>query len=305
MNTFLADDKKNIAYYYWLPSDGQAPKGIVQIAHGMAEHAARYDRFAQFLTANGFAVYANDHRGHGNTAGDLEQVGYIEEGHFWEKTIGDMKVFLDLIKSKHPGKPVFFLGHSMGSLLGRDFISKYGNEFKGVIFSGTGGDPGFLGKVGLFLARIEAFFRGRKKPSSMLNNLSFGKFNQFFKPNRTEFDWLSRDQEEVDKYVSDPLCGTVFTTGFFIDLLEGIRRINNAVTYAATPKELPIVLMAGDRDPVGDMGKGVQQVYASYQQAGMQNTTIKLYENARHEILNETNREEVFRDILAFLEKQV
>ncbi len=301
-NTFLAGDKKNVHYYQWSPEDRSDVRAIVQIAHGMAEHAGRYGRFASFLVENGFAVFANDHRGHGKTAGIPEQVGYFENGNFWESAILDMHTLGEIATTKYPGKPRFLIGHSMGSLLARDYISRHGNELGGVLLSATGGDPGLLGLIGLLIARVEALFKGRKNPSPLLNSLSFGKFNQPFKPNRTDFDWLSRDENEVDKYVADPLCGTVFTTGFFIDLIKGVHKINSFKTYSATPRHLPIMLMAGDKDPVGDMGKGVTQVFNFYKNNGLENVILKLYKECRHEILNETNREEVFEDVLDWLE---
>ena len=302
--TFKATDGKNIAFYHWQAAPSGTPKAVVQIAHGMAEHAARYDRFASFLVKNGIAVIANDHRGHGQTAGSPEQVGYFEEGNFWEKALGDMKSLFDIIKTElYPNKPVYLLGHSMGSFLVRHFISKYGQEVEGAILSGTAGDPGLLGKIGLTIAKTEALLKGRKNRSPLLNTLSFGKFNQPFRPSRTDFDWLSRDEKEVDKYVADPLCGAVFTTGFFIDLIRGINQINNAATFAATPRSLPILLAAGDKDPVGDMAKGVKEVYHHYQQAGLEKVTCQLYPGARHEILNEINREEVFNDFLRWMER--
>lgn len=301
--TLQAADGKSINYYHWKPHTEREPKAVIQIAHGMAEHARRYDRFARFLVEKGYAVLAHDHRGHGKTAGSPTAIGYLEEGDFWEKAISDMKDLNELIKKQYPGRPVFFFGHSMGSLLGRDFIAQNGVQLNGAVLSGTGGDPGLLGKIGLLIAKLEALFKGRKKLSPMLNSLSFGKFNQSFQPNRTAFDWLSRDQQEVDKYVDDPWCGTVFTTGFFIDLIRGVNKINNATTFAATPKDLPVFLVAGDKDPVGDMGKGVTEVFENYKKAGLEQVTCQLYTNARHEILNETNWEAVFTDILNWIEK--
>jgi alpha-beta hydrolase superfamily lysophospholipase len=301
--SFQARDGKTIVYYEWAPAENSSVKAIVQIAHGMAEHAQRYDRFASFLVKNGFAVFANDHRGHGKTAGSQEEIGYKEDGDFWGKAVADMRSLQELAKAQYPGRPYFLFGHSMGSFLSRNFIAKFGNELNGAILSGTGGDPGFLGKIGLLIAKIESFFKGRKKPSPLLDTLSFGQFNREFKPNRTGHDWLSKDEKEVDKYVADPTCGTVFTTGFFIDLLRGINLINKKETFQNTPKQLPIYLFAGALDPVGDKGKGVEEVFKKYKEAGIQNVSCKLYEIGRHEMLNETNRDEVYDDILKWLKQ--
>ena len=300
---FQAADGKSITYYKWTPANSSDVKAVVQIAHGMAEHAARYGRFANFLTENGYAVYANDHRGHGKTAGSQDAIGYVEEGDFWEKAVSDMRSLHEVAKTEFHDRPYFIFGHSMGSFLSRHYISIYGNELSGAILSGTGGDPGILGEIGVLIAKVESLFKGRKKQSPLLDTLSFGQFNKAFGPNRTEHDWLSKNEEEVDKYVADPTCGTVFTTGFFIDLLNGINIINSKTIFQNTPKDLSIYLFAGALDPVGDKGKGVTEVFKKFQKEGIKDVQCKLYENGRHEMLNETNREEVFKDILIWLEK--
>ena len=302
---FKATDGKPITYYQWNSSKKNDVKAIVQIAHGMAEHAQRYDRFAQFLVQNGFTVFANDHRGHGNTAGSQDQIGYKEEGDFWSKAVADMRSLHEIAKGEFPDLAYFFFGHSMGSYLTRDYISKFGNELKGAIISATGGDPGLLGKIGVLIAKTESLFKGRKKLSPMLDNLSFGKFNAAFKPTRTDHDWLSKDESEVDKYVADPKCGGVFSIGFFIDLLKGVNYVNSKIAFQNTPKELPLYLFAGALDPVGNNGKGVQEVFNKFKNTGIKDVQIKLYENGRHEMLNETNRDEVYNDILAWLEKWI
>ncbi len=303
--TFQASDGKTVVYYYWSPADSSSVRAVLQIAHGMAEHAQRYDRFATFLAQNGFVVYANDHRGHGQTAGSQAAIGYTEDGDFWEKALADMHSLQTLARQAHPGLPYFLFGHSMGSFLSRHYAAKHGNELSGVILSGTGGDPGLLGKIGAFIAWIISLFHGRKKPSPLLDTLSFGKFNSAFKPNRTSHDWLTKNEKEVDKYVADPACGSVFTTGFFIDLLNGIQVINQASTFAKTPRELPIYLFAGALDPVGDNGRGVREVFHKYQQAGSQDVSCKIYENGRHEMLNELNRDEVYNDIKLWLQRHL
>ncbi len=298
-HTFQAQDNKTIHYYQWSPEDNKDVKAVVQISHGMAEHAGRYDIFAILLMKRGYAVFGNDHRGHGKTAGGRGKIGYFEDGDFWEKAILDMHDMNHIASKKYPGKPIFLFGHSMGSLLSRDYISRYGNELPGVILSATSGDPGRLGKIGLFIAKTEAFIRGRKKLSPLLNALSFGKFNRPFKPARTKFDWLSRSEYQVDRYIMDPFCGTVFTTGFFIDLINGINKINDQATYDATP-ELPMFFVSGDKDPVGAMGLGVREVAEKYTH---EDVTVELYQDFRHEILNETDNDYAIADILAWLDQ--
>jgi len=303
--TFKTDDEAEIFCHQWFPKNKKRIKGVVQIAHGMAEHSKRYRRFAEALTQEGFAVYANDHRGHGKTAGSLENVGYFADENGWDLVVNDMHKLTQIIKDNHPGVPVFLFGHSMGSFLSRNYIFLFGHEIKGVILSGTGGNPGLLGKIGYLVAKNESKKHGKKFRSPKLKELSFGKFNNAFKPNRTEFDWLSRDDAEVDKYVKDPYCGGDFTARFYEDLLTGINAINNMKNIKRIPKDLPIYLFSGEKDPVGNKTKGVKQVFKSYQKAGIRDVTLKFYEDGRHEMLNETNRKEVFKDVITWLKNHV
>ncbi|MBW2356206.1 MAG: lysophospholipase, partial [Deltaproteobacteria bacterium] len=247
--TFRTDDGSDIFTYRWLPDPDTSIKAVVQIAHGMAEHAGRYGRFAEVLNAAGYAVYANDHRGHGRTAGDPARTGYFADHDGWFKVAGDLVQLTGIIRENHPGRPVFLLGHSMGSFLVRTVITQDAGEIAGAVLSGTGGDPGLLGKVGLVIARAVAALKGRRHPSRLLNALSFGGFNKAFAPARTEFDWLSRDSAEVDKYVADPFCGAVFSAGFFVDLLTGMAYIHRPEQIARIPKDLPIYLFSGAADP--------------------------------------------------------
>jgi alpha-beta hydrolase superfamily lysophospholipase len=299
--TFKGSDTKQIHAYKWLPES--QVKGVLQVAHGMAEHAMRYENFAKFLNANGYALYANDHRGHGKTAGSIEKLGYFADKNGWDLVVEDMYVLTQKIKEDLPSTPVFLLGHSMGSFLSRDYISKYGNELEGVILSATAGDPKLLGKLGVFVAKMQSLIQGKKNFSNLLDKLSFGEFNKSFKPNRTAFDWLSRDENEVDKYVNDPYCGTVFTSSFFVDLLSGILKINQIDCIQKVPKNLAVYFIAGEKDPVGDFTKGVSEVFHKFQKVGIEDVTRKFYLGARHEILNETNREEVYQNILTWMEE--
>lgn len=299
--TYKASDGTKIFAYKWLPAGTTKVRAAVQISHGMAEHAARYERFAKKLTAAGYAVYANDHRGHGKTAGSLENLGYLADEEGWDRVVDDMHVLTGLIRKENKKAPIFLFGHSMGSFLSRQYAMLHGGELKGLILSGTAGDPGLLGKIGLFLAKREAAKKGKKTKSPMLDGLSFGSYNKAFRPNRTKFDWLSRDTVEVDKYVADPYCGNVFTAGFFCDMLGGLAYINNRDNIRKIPRDLPVFLSSGSQDPVGANTKGVLQVYNSYVSAGIKDVTYRFYQGARHETLNETNREEVFADVVAWL----
>jgi alpha-beta hydrolase superfamily lysophospholipase len=193
----------------------------------------------------------------------------------------------------------------MGSFLSRHYAMLYTKELTGLVLSGTGGDPGALGKIGLFIATIEAKLKGKKAKSEIMTKLSFGAFNGAFKPNRTDYDWLSRDNAEVDKYANDPWCGAVFTAGFFCDMLGGLNYINKKENIAKIPKSLPIYLFSGAKDPVGANTKGVTQVYNTLKDAGIGDLNLKFYEDGRHEMLNEINREEVIKDVIAWLNKYV
>lgn len=298
-----ASDGTLIHVNRWLP-EGPA-KAVVQIAHGMAEYSDRYARFAEQLTAAGYAVYAGDHRGHGSTAVAAEDEGYFTDHAGWATVVDDLHHVTERAKSEQPGLPIFLLGHSMGSFLARSYAARFGDELDGMILTGTGGDPGLLGKVGALVASVEGRIRGRRHKSTLLNTLTFGQYNKAFQPNRTEFDWLSRDDAEVDKYVADARCGNVFTSGFFADLLSGIGEINSDETVSRVPKDLPIHLVSGSMDPVGDRTKGVQQVAAQYRRLGVDDVTTKFWPDARHEVLNETNRDEVMAELIAWLDEHL
>ena len=303
--SFKAADGTQIFTYKWMPDNASSIKGAVQIAHGMAEHAARYVRFADALTKAGYAVYANDHRGHGKTAGSQDKVGYFADEMGWEKVVVDMHTLTGIIKKECPQKPFFLFGHSMGSFLSRHYAMHYADGLTGLVLSGTAGDPGALGKIGILVATIASKINGKKAKSNLLNQLSFGAFNDAFKPNRTDYDWLSRDTAEVAKSVNDPWCGAVFSAGFFCDLLGGISYINRKENIAKIPKNLPIYIFSGAKDPVGANTKGVSQVYNALKNAGIGDVTLKFYEDARHETLNEINRNEVFSDVIAWINKHI
>jgi alpha-beta hydrolase superfamily lysophospholipase len=281
----------------WLP--GGDPKAVVQISHGLAEHSTRYARFAQRLTDHGYAVYASDHRGHGKTSGDR---GLFAERDGWQSVIDDLHAVTRRAKEEQPGLPVFLLGHSMGSFLARGYAAQHGEELAGLVLTGTAGGAGALGRVGVAVAATQARLRGHAHPSGLMNTLTFGQYNAAFKPVRTDFDWLSRDPDEVDKYVSDPDCGFVLTAGGFVDMLRGLAEVNTDRGMSQVPKDLPVHLASGDQDPVGAQGKGVRQVADQLRRVGVHDVTMTLWPGARHEILNETNRDEVETEIVEWLD---
>ncbi len=301
-HNFKTDDNLNIVYF---KHTAENPKANLIIVHGMAEHAQRYDDFAKFLNKNGFNVYAYDQRGHGKTAGSIEKQGFFAEKDGWNKVTSDLKNMIDTAKKDFPNLPIFILGHSMGTFVTRTYIADYEDSVKGVILSGTTGSAGLLGKVGILLTNIIMLFKKKNSPSPLMDSLSFGDFNKAFKPNRTKFDWLSRDDAQVDKYVEDPYCGAIFSVGFYNDMMKGLEYVNKPETANKVRKDLPMYLFAGDNDPVSKNGKQVKDVFGMYKNAGITDISIKLYEGARHETLNETNKEEVYNDVLSWLNKHI
>lgn len=300
---FSSIDGKPIFVNKWMPGEGV--RGIVQIAHGMCEHSERYCDFAAALVDAGYAVYANDHRGHGKTAGALENLGYFADENGWELVVDDMYELTQISKKENPTLPIFLFGHSMGSFLSRRYIQKYGSEISGVILSGTGADPGLLSAIGIGIAKWEIKKKGRKARSALLTQLTFGNYNKQFRPQRTEHDWLSRDEKEVDKYIADPYCGAVVTAGFFHDMVTGIKLLDRPEQLGNVPKDLPILLFSGEKDPVGNNTKGVRKVFRNFQKAGIQDVSCKFYPDGRHEMLNEINKEEVYCDVMDWLNKRV
>ena len=302
--TFKEGTGPDIFVYKWIPDGGVETKAVVQIAHGMAETAVRYERFAERLTAEGYLVYANDHRGHGKTVVDADRVGDLGDDGF-NNMVKEMRRLQVIIKEENPGLPFFLLGHSMGSFLLQRYLCLYGNELDGAILSGSNGSAGILPYIGRCIATREIKKYGRSHRSHRMAKLSFGGFNKAFKPNRTKYDWLSRDEAEVDKYIADPFCGGVFTAGFFHDLAGGLLIIQDKKELAKIPVELPIYIFSGDMDPVGKFGKGVMKLVKAYRKLGIKDVSYKLYKGGRHEMLNETNRDEVMRDAVEWLNHHV
>ncbi len=290
-------DKIRIFIYRWLPSMSKPIKCVIQISHGMAEHAERYRNFAKYLNSHGIGVYANDHRGHGKTAGNLRNVGYFADKSGWDLVVRDMFQLTERIKKTHPEVPILILGHSMGSFLLRDYISRNECSIDGAILSGTAGDPGIMGYMGIIIAKVSCLLKGNKTPNKLLDKLSFGSFNNYFKPARTKFDWLSRDEDIVDKYIKDEYCGSIFSSGFFLDLFKGIRKVNTKKCINNINKDLPVLFFSGDKDPVGDFSKGVLKTLKLFKKNGIKNVDHKLYKNGRHEMLNEINKDQVYLDV--------
>lgn len=293
-------DGKQLNYRIWLPENNNV-HSIVHILHGMAEHGARYDRFAMYLNTLGIGVYAQDHRGHGLTASD-DDLGWFAEKQGWKRVLEDSHELDMHILGMHPGKDLFIFGHSMGSFMARALVAMYPELYTGAIICGTGASQGLVGTVGKLLARARSIAHHGKRPDQLLDKLSFGAFGKAFQPQKTAFDWLSRDEEEVRAYLEDPFCGFVCTSRFFVDLLTGIELANDPGLADKIPKDFPLYIISGANDPVGNFGKGVRQVHEMYRRAGITDLSLDIVKGARHELLNETNREDIHRMLGTWLE---
>lgn len=296
-----ADDGVTLFVRRWEPN-AQPPKAVVHITHGMAEHSARYARVAAELTAAGYAVYCHDQRGHGETAVAPGDLGYFADHDGWTRITDDLQLLRDRIATDHPNVPLFMLGHSMGSLVLRTYLIRRSAGLAGAVISGTSGTAGWLAVVGELLASGLRALHGARAHSDLLTFLTFGSFNNTFKPNRTDFDWLSRDPDEVDKYVSDRLCGFPLTVQGWVDLYSGVLLIESDDAVAHMPKDLPVLVYSGEEDPVGGRTRGVRTYIDRLQRVGMSDVTHKFYPGGRHEMLNEVNRAEVQRDLVAWLD---
>jgi alpha-beta hydrolase superfamily lysophospholipase len=295
------DDGAKLFVNVWEPDAG-TPRAVAQIAHGMAEHSGRYARLAERLTAAGYVVYANDHRGHGRTAPDREHLGYFAERDGFTRAVDDLRALSAKIREEQSGLPLFVLGHSMGSMLVRQYMFEGAERLAGVVLSGFSGRTSELARLGKLLGSLERLRVGPRKVSKILQLAAVGAYNFGFKPRRTSFDWLSRDADEVDKYIADPLCGFDLTVQGWLDVYSGILEIEREDKIAQLPKTLPLYLFAGSRDPVGGETRGGRWLSQALQRAGMQDVTVRYYPDARHEMLNEQNRDEVARELLGWLD---
>lgn len=298
------DDGSSLAFYSW-PTPQAQVKAAVQIAHGLSEHAARYDRLAQALTRAGYAVYASDHRGHGRTPQNPLDFGFFGDGDGIRNVVEDLYAVNRRIAAERPGVRRVLFGHSFGSFMAQLYLFTHADTLSAVVLSGTNNGGGWLVRLGRYVAMFERLRLGSKNRSPLLQQLSFGSFNQAFNPPRTDFDWLSRDEREVDKYIGDPLSGFPITTQGWIDLYGALKRMDDPAQQARIPKSLPLYIFAGDSDPVGEQGRGPTALAKAYERAGMQHVTLKLYPGARHETLNETNRDRVTADFIAWLDANV
>ena len=281
------------------------PRAVVQIAHGIAEHIERYRPFMEFLANNGFVVAGNDHLGHGKSIRVPAEQGFFAEKDGWWRVVDDMDKLHDIMSKEYPELPYVLFGHSMGSFLTRTYLIKHPDKYDGVILSGTGHQSPALVLGGNAAASVMAKLNGAMGDGAKLDSLAFGTYLNKIENPRTKFDWLSRDTEQVDKYIADPLCGFVGKIGLYRDMMQGIKFITDKKNIAQMNKEKPVYFMSGDGDPVGDYGKGVERAYKAFCDAGLHDVFMRLYPGGRHEMLNETNKEQVYQDILNWLNEKI
>lgn len=293
--TIKGREDKNVHGYMW---HVDSPKAVVAIIHGMAEHSARYDRFAKALNEHNMAALSIDLRGHGKTA---EIQGYFSKKDGWKLVLDDIRLLIKRAKSEYNDVPVILLGHSMGSIFARAAMIDFGDEFDACVLSGVTINKKGLRDIAPFMTKVFGLF-GASKPSKALDSMSFGSFNSAFKPNRCDFDWLSRDEAEVDKYVNDDMCGFVCTPSLFHDVSKTI--LYTIKNVDKIPKNKKIFIVSGAKDPCGSDGIDAKFLYDSYKGAGL-DVKYKIYDDARHELLNETNREDITRDIINYLERSI
>lgn len=300
-STFDLDtrDGAPVVVHRWAP-DGDA-RGVVVLAHGMAEHAARYAHLAEALLGIGVATYAPDHRGHGESVPTPEDLGHFADEGGWALVLDDLHRVALRARAEHPDVPLILMGHSMGSFLCQQYAFTFGDDLDGLVLSGSSG-PNPAANVAAVVARAEMHRVGPRGRSGVLHQMMFGIYNRPFAPARTDADWLSRDEEQVDRYIEDERCGFVVTTRFYLDLYAGVRVATRLeLLHGGIRTDLPVYVFSGARDPVGGT-KGVDRLLAHYARAGLTDVRHRLYPDGRHEMLNEINRDEVIEDLLAWVE---
>lgn len=302
---FLSADKKTkIHAVKWEP-DGKELKGILQISHGMVEYVERYEKFAEFMVQQGFLVAGNDHLGHGKSVTSESQWGYFAPKNGSDIVVEDIDHLRRMMETEHPGIPYFILGHSMGSFLLRKYLSQHGSGLKGAIIMGTGTHPNAALALGKGLCRCLALFRGWDHRSNLLEQAAMGGYNKKFKGGGALNSWLTKDKEIVAAYSKEPRCSFKFTVNGYYTIFDTIHYINRPENIGKIPKNLPLLFVAGEDDPVGNYGKGVKSVCGTYKKAGITDITCRLYPGDRHEILNELDKEKVYKDIFKWIKAKM
>ena len=296
--TFLSTDGKTQLHGMRWEPDGGSVRAVLQICHGVAEHIARYDAFARYLNGLGIAVVGHDHLGHGLSLPEGGTPVYFGESNTWNTVVDDIYVLHQRIRLWYPDVPLYIMGHSMGSFLTRTYLIRYPGTVKAAVIMGTGWQPKAVIAGGMAVAKAVGAVVGENGTSDLVTNLAFGAYNKLFAPNRTSCDWLSADEGNVDAYMADPLCGADATVGLFRQMLSGIRFNQKLSNLRQMDPRIPVLFVAGEKDPVGDCGNGVRRTYQEFRRAGVQDCTLKLYPGLRHEILNEkAQQQQIFEDI--------
>ena len=291
------DGKTTIHACIW-QCEGE-PKAVLQIIHGMAEYAARYAPLAEFLNKQGIVVCAEDHLGHGKSVCSEDDLGYFAAKNGWQTVLSDIRGLTEIVKPKYVGVPYFVMGHSMGSFFCRKYISLYGDNLAGAIVMGTGFKSAATTGGAKFITGLVAAFKGWRYRSKFIDNSAFGSYNKRF-DKRTSFDWLSANPDNVDNYIADPLCGVPFTCNAFYGLFSIISQACKSKTIKAVPEKLPVFVVAGADDPVGDYGKGVEKLCRKLDRYG-KNVSMILYRGCRHEIVNDICAPQLFEDLSGFI----
>lgn len=297
------DGQSKIHAVRWIP-EGKVTC-ILQIVHGMAEYIERYEEAAQYFAGRGILVTGEDHLGHGKSVEEGGTYGYFCDRDPATVVVRDVHRLKKITQESYPGIPYIILGHSMGSFITRNYLLRYGTGVQGAVICGTGSQPKGLIKISKALASFQCLVLGQKHVAKMIDKMAFGNYNQQIEDSKTDFDWLSKDEEAVDKYLGDPLCGFTFTTNGFKTLFTLIDRLGREEELQSMPKDLPVFFISGDKDPVGDYGRGVKKAYESFKKAGMKRLDIKLYPEDRHELFNELDREQVCADLSVWIEERI
>ena len=298
-----ADGKTQIHAVEWAP-EGK-PKAILQIAHGVTEYILRYEELAKFLTEKGILVVGNDHIGHGSSIAEGAEPMYFGPEGSWDFVVDDVKKCYDLTKSKFQNAPYFLLGFSLGSFVARTYLTKYPHTLSGAIIMGSGQLPSFQITIARALVNNEANKVGEEHTSPVIQRLTYETYNKYFAPNRTKFDWLCSSQTSLDEYIKDPLRGEDFTAGLFRELLNGMAFTSKKANIEKIDKDIPILFLSGDKDPVGEQGKGVTKAYECFKKVGIKDVNMKLYPNLRHDILHEDCKNEIFEDVYNWIQEKI
>ncbi len=300
---FLSSDRQTQVHGYCWKPEGKAVAAL-QLSHGMMEHIGRYERFAAWMAERGVVVIGHDHLGHGKT-GRREDLSFFAEKKGGVCLVQDLFSVTRIMEEKYPDIPHILLGHSMGSFIARRYLTVHGEHLDGLILMGTGGQPLWMACAGKLAAMLVGAVKGRRHQSFLMEEMVLGSYNRRFRPNRTTNDWLSADEKQVDKFLSDPYCNIPFSCQAYVDFFNILIDLGLHRQFCLIPRSLPVLFVSGNQDPVGGFGKGVARVYKEFLHMGMKRVFIKLYPRDRHEVLNERNWEEVYKDLWRWMEKEV